>query len=196
MKNLFTIFFLFLTFNMFSQYNDVKMYFNDSTSIEGLGFIRKDKVYFKLEEKEEFSEWGFESVYKIDFFGFEKEVRTFEFVYSSVHRKFKLMELVIEGEVNLYKLEEEVIISNFDSETKMPSRNMLSSKEYFVKHKKDTVVLDILFGFKKKIARFFSDCPDIIEMVNDKTFSKDDIELIVIYYNKNCSAKNKANFNN
>ena len=186
----FTIcFFLFLSINSYSQYHDVKMYFNDSTSIEGLGYIRKDKFFFKLEEKDKFSKWGFESVYKIDFFGFEKEVRTFEFVYSSVHRKFKLMELVIDGEVNLYKLEEEIIISNSDSETKIPSRNMLSSKEYFVKHKKDTVVLDILFGFKKKIARFFSDCPDIIEKVNDTSFTKDDLDLIVLYYNKNCANK-------
>lgn len=191
MKNLYIVFFLFLSFNMYSQYNDVKMYFNDSTSIEELGYIKKDKIYFKLEEKEEFSEWGLESVYRIDFYGFENEVRSFEYVYSDAQNKFRLMELVIEGEVNLYKLENEVIIIP----TYLPKNNIIGvvqiskANGYFVKHKKDTTAIDILFGFKKRIVRFFSDCPDIIEMVEDKTFTRDDIELIVIYYNKNCATK-------
>ena len=50
------------------------MYFNDSTSIEGLGYIKNNKIFFKLEEKEAFSEWSFESVYRIDFYGFENSV--------------------------------------------------------------------------------------------------------------------------
>lgn len=189
MNNLFTIFFLFLTFNMFSQYNDVKMYFNDSTSIEGLGYIRKDKVYFKLEEKDEFSDWGMESIHRIDFFGFENEVRTFEYIFSDGHNKFRLMELVIEGEVNLYKLEKDIVIYNNNREDNIPNSYTSTVTGYFVKHKNDKTAIDIMFGFKKRIVRFFSDCPDIIEMVNDKTFTNNDIELIVIYYNKNCSVK-------
>lgn len=191
MKNLFVIFILFFSLNIYSQYNDVKIYFNDSTSIEGLGYIKKDKIYFKLEEKEDFSEWGLESVYKIDFFGFEKEVRTFEYVYSDAYRKFNLMELVVEGEVNLYKFEKDIVVFNNDIENKsFHNYTKTINLGYFVKHKKDKTAIDILFGFKKRVARFFSDCPDIIELVNDKTYTKDDIELIVIYYNKNCSTKN------
>ncbi len=189
MKNQFVIFLLFLSFNMYSQYNDVKMYFNDSTSIEGLGYISKDKIYFKLEEKEKFSEWGLESVYRIDFFGFENEVRTFEYIFSDGHNKFRLMELVIEGEVNLYKLEKDIVVYNNSSKENISNSYISTATGYFVKHKKDKTAIDIMFGFKKRIARFFSDCPDIIEMVNDKTFSKDDIDLIVKYYNDNCSVK-------
>lgn len=190
MKNLFAFLFLFLSLNMYSQYSDVKMYFNDSTSIEGLGYIRNDKIYFKLEEKEDFSEWGLESVYRIDFIGFENEVRTFEYIFSDGHNKFRLMELVIEGEVNLYKLEKDFVIYNNNPKENIYNSYTSTATGYFVKHKKDKTAIDILFGFKKRIARFFSDCPDIIEMVNDKTFTKDDIELIVIYYNKNCSIIN------
>lgn len=168
------------------------MYFNDSTSIEGLGYIRKDKVYFKLEEKEKFSEWGMESIYRVDFFGFENEVKTFNYVYSDIYRKFRLMELVIEGEVMLYKLQRDVIVYNNGQIEGRPTGGSYIDKtepEFYVMHKKDKTAIDILFGFKKKVARFFSDCPDIIEMVNDKTFAKDDIDLIVKYYNDNCATK-------
>ena len=178
---------------MYSQYNDVKMYFNDSTSIEGVGYIRKDKVYFKLDEKEKFSEWGMESIYRVDFFGFENEVKTFNYIYSDNYRKFCLMELVIDGEVTLYKLQRDIIVYN---NAQIEGRHIGSGSyidktepEYYVKHKKDKTATDILFGFKKRVARFFSDCPDIIEMVNDKTFTKDDVDLIVKYYNENCATK-------
>lgn len=164
------------------------MYFNDSTSIEGLGYIKNNKIFFKLEEKEAFSEWSFESVYRIDFYGFENSVRSFEFIYSDTFKKFHLMEMLVEGEVNLYKFEKNiVIVPGFGSGNAIGTLYSGELTEYFVKHKKDTTATNILFGFKKKIARFFSDCEDIIEMVEDKTFTKDDIELIVVYYNKNCS---------
>jgi len=193
MKNLFAILFLFVSFDMYSQYNDVKMYFNDSTSIEGLGYMKKDKIYFKLEEKEKFSEWGMESIYRVDFFAFESEVRTIEYVYSDADNKFHLMELVVDGEVTLYKLQRDIIVYNrgiTGDRTTSGSYADKTTPQYFVKHRKDKTATDILFGFKKRIARFFLDCPDIIEMVNDKTFIKDDIELIVKYYNDNCSVKN------
>ena len=192
MKKLFVIFLLFLSFNMYSQYNDVKMYFNDSTSIDGLGYIKINIVYFKLEEKEDFSEWGMESIYRIDFFGFENEVRSFEFIYSDTFKKFHLMELLVEGEVNLYTFEKNIIIVPGFGSKGISIGTLYKSKlkEYFVKHKKDTTATNILFGFNKKIPRFFSDCPDIIEMVNDKTFTRDDIDLIVKYYNDNCAIKN------
>ena len=191
MKNLFAIFFFFFSLNIYSQYSDVKLYFNDSTSIEGVGYIRKDKVYFKLDEKEKFSEWGMESIYRVDFFGFENEVKIFEYIYSDTDRKFRLLELVIDGEVCLYKMQRDIIVYDKKEINGMPTGGSHIDKteaEYYVKHKKDTTATNILFGFKKKIARFFSDCEDIIEMVEDKTFTKDDIELIVIYYNKNCSS--------
>lgn len=189
MKNLFTIVVFFFSFNIYSQYSDVKLYFNDSTSIEGLGYIRKDKVYFKLDEKEKFSEWGIESIYRVDFFGFENEVRIFEYIYSDTDNKFRLMELVIDGEVCLYKMQRDVIVSDNIISDKPTGYRYIdkTTPEYYVKHKKDKTATNILFGFKKKIARFFSDCENIIEIVEDKTFTKDDIELIVIYYNKSCS---------
>lgn len=167
------------------------MYFNDSTSIEGLGYIKKDKVYFKLEDKEKFSEWNFESIYRIDFYGFENNVRSFEYIYSDTFKKFHLMEILVEGEVNLYTFEKNIIIvPGFGSGNTIGALYKSKLTEYFVKHKKDKTATNILFGFKKKIPRFFSDCPDIIEMVEDKTFTKDDIDLIVKYYNDNCSIKN------
>jgi hypothetical protein len=41
-------------------------------------------------------------------------------------------------------------------------------------------------SFKKAIKEKFSDCPSIIEKVDKKEFKKEDIILLIYYYNDNC----------
>ncbi len=40
--------------------------------------------------------------------------------------------------------------------------------------------------FKKDMAEFFSDCPDLVERVESKDFRKGDLESMVRCYNTNC----------
>ena len=41
-------------------------------------------------------------------------------------------------------------------------------------------------SFKKSTAKFFSDCPELVEKIETKEFGRDDIKQIVLYYNSNC----------
>jgi len=41
-------------------------------------------------------------------------------------------------------------------------------------------------SFKKDVAKFFHDCPDVIKRVKDKEYKKEDLELVVKRYNKVC----------
>jgi hypothetical protein len=40
--------------------------------------------------------------------------------------------------------------------------------------------------FKKDMAEFFQDCPELVERINEKVFRKGDLELIVREYNEKC----------
>jgi len=41
-------------------------------------------------------------------------------------------------------------------------------------------------SFKKDVAEFFHDCPDVIKKVKDKEYKKEDLEMVVKRYNKVC----------
>lgn len=41
-------------------------------------------------------------------------------------------------------------------------------------------------SFKKDMAEYFSDCPALVDKIQDKDFKKYDMEAIVSFYNKNC----------
>ena len=41
----------------------------------------------------------------------------------------------------------------------------------------------------KKTKRFISDCPELVNRINEKEFQRKDIFKIINYYNDNCSQK-------
>jgi len=41
-------------------------------------------------------------------------------------------------------------------------------------------------SFKNKIRKFFSDCPELVEKINDKIFKRKHIEEVIEYYKLNC----------
>jgi len=53
--------------------------------------------------------------------------------------------------------------------------------------KKDGTMVDSSTGsFKNKIRKFFSDCPELVEKINDKIFKRKHIEEVIEYYKLNC----------
>ena len=42
-------------------------------------------------------------------------------------------------------------------------------------------------SFRKDMALYFSDCPDLVSRIQEKEFRKGDMELIVKEYNRKCS---------
>ena len=42
-------------------------------------------------------------------------------------------------------------------------------------------------SFRKDMTEYFSDCPALVEKIEDKDFRKSDLEMMVNFYNSNCS---------
>ena len=200
MKRLILLVVIFLCCNSLkAQHREVVIFFNDSTSLEGFGEVKKDKIYFKLEQKDELTEWDYKSVYAIHFVGYGF-IEKYEYVKSDKYRKPRIMQLIEEGNVFLYELPKQIVITNIVSRINYevrktsndyelngnPFKRVKFIKEYFIKMPNNEKAIDIVFSFKTRVERYFSDCPELIEKVNDKTFTKYNIPEMIIYYNDYC----------
>lgn len=45
------------------------------------------------------------------------------------------------------------------------------------------------FGFRKDMKVFFADCPKLVDKIEKKEYSRDDLESIARFYNSNCGGK-------
>jgi hypothetical protein len=45
-----------------------------------------------------------------------------------------------------------------------------------------------MFGFKKEMAQFFADCPQLVALIQGKEFKRRDLDEIVMFYNSRCQA--------
>jgi hypothetical protein len=53
--------------------------------------------------------------------------------------------------------------------------------------KKDGTMVDPSTGsFRKKMSEFFSDCPDLVDKINDKVYKRNQIDEVIEYYKVNC----------
>lgn len=103
------LFIILNNFSAFSQDQECILYFKDGTSLEGFGMLKivnildpKEKIKFRLTKKEKGDFWDFEDVSKITFIGFEM-TKTFEYIKTSKYEYPKLLEILVDGEVKLYR---------------------------------------------------------------------------------------------
>ena len=200
MKRLILLVVIFLCCNSLkAQHSQVVIFFNDSTSLDGYGEVINDKIYFKLEQKDELTEWDYNSVYAIHFVGYGF-IEKYEYVKSDKYRKPRIMQLIEEGNVFLYELPKQIVITNIVSRINYEVRKTSNDyelngnpfnrvkfiKEYFIKMPNNEKAIDIVFSFKTRVERYFSDCPELIEKVNNKTFTKYNIPEMIIFYNDYC----------
>lgn len=195
MSRIIILFFTFFCLNTLkAQHREVVIFFNDSTSLEGFGEVRKNKIYFKLEQNDKLSEWDYLSVRAIHFVGYGF-IEKYEYVKSDKYNKPKIMELIEEGNVNLYVFSEIVTKSyvpdiNFSNKPNGFSPSVYKTGlqvEYFIKRPNEDSATDITFSFKRRAIRYFSDCPELLEKINNRTFTSTNIPEIVAYYNDYCN---------
>jgi hypothetical protein len=201
MKKTILLFFIFLCLNILKAQNrEVVIFFNDSTSLDGFGEVKNDKIYFKLEQKDKPTVFDYNSVHAIHFVGYGF-IEKYEYVKSDKYKKPKIMELVEKGKITLYMLPKQIIITNIVSDINYQVRKTNSDfninenpnnpvkfiNEYFIKFPTNETAIDIVFSFKKRVLRYFSDCPELIEKVNNKTFTKSTIPEMIYFYNDYCN---------
>jgi hypothetical protein len=191
MKKIIVLILLHFSVTVFSQEREATILFNDSTSVIGLGEIKKEKIYFRVSSSDEVSVWNYDMAQGLIFSGYgfsEKYV----YVKPNKNSKPKLMEVIEEGKVNLYKESSfglQVGIGPSVSNSNVgagPNLYHDYSTVYYVKRKTEEYATDISFSFKSNSSRYFSDCDMLLQKIKKKEFRKKDIIKIVYFYNDYC----------
>jgi hypothetical protein len=200
MKSLIHIFIFFLLshFFAFSQDQECILYFNDGTSIEGFGNLEVkgmldpiDKIKFRLTKEEKGDYWGFEDVSRITFIGFEFN-KTFEYVKTSTLDKPKLLELLVEGEVNLYRNIDYVAGQIFfQKNSTFPTiiGDRETTKHYLIRETEEIATCidcSILKSWAKNVSKYLADCDTLVRDLKNHKYSFAELEDTIIYYNDIC----------
>ncbi|KLT68570.1 hypothetical protein [Flavobacterium sp. ABG] len=191
------IFLLFLSTSIYAQDRECIIFFHEGDSIEGVGQIKNNKVKFKITPDSKADSWDFETISKIKFVGYGFE-ETYEYVKLNSFDNPKLLELVLDGEVYLYRMAKLQYYTTMNSSPgSFPQGGASYSNTteqftefYYLKRKKEQyptyINLGILSNWKKTATNYFSDCDILIKKIKDKKFNSTQIKEIVEYYNYIC----------
>ena len=190
---------LFLLFNnLNAQDQEATLFFNDGTSLKGYGAIEDDyriKFRLTLDEDDKGDVWTDIMAKGITFYGFDKEVR-YEYQYEKFDKSYPLLlEVVEEGNVNLYVDSHQVVFYNynqigegdFNVNTIEGYHSDIKINKYYIKKKNEDLVIKINNKFfYKKAKEYFKDCPSLIENMKSKKYTKSNALDLVYYYNDLC----------
>ena len=75
----------------------------------------------------------------------------------------------------------------YNAGTGMTTGGSTYSVERFVLQKNNgSLVQPRWISFRKDMSKFFADCPELVQRIQDRDFKKGDLELIVQDYNQKC----------
>ncbi|WP_430409762.1 hypothetical protein [Kordia sp.] len=182
------ILFIAFTTICFGQNQKCELLFNDGTTIEGYGSLtNKDKIKFRLDRNSKPDTWDHTNVKRITFFGFENLKVTYQYVKMMFSTKRKLLEVVVDGEVKLLA----DVKSEWMSLGKPWNNTKIDATELFlIKHnEKELTPVNLgLFGnWKKKLLRYFEDCPEVTDGIKSGEYNRNNIKTLVEDYNIYCT---------
>ncbi len=192
MKKLFTFIALAILLsstNCFSQSEKATIFFKDGESIQGYGFVKNNKVKFRvsLDSKGDF--WEHEMIDKIEFETFFG-IKTFKYIKANDFNPPFLMELVTEGEVSLYRKSSSSWQTN-PGLNGLPSNYKVEKVTNFLIRKGDDFPSCLNCGlfnkWKKRSIDFFINCPGLIEKIKSNEYREIHLQEIVEYYNDFCT---------
>jgi len=197
--------FIFIILNnifAFSQDQECILYFKDGTSIEGFGMLKivnildpKEKIKFRVTKEEKGDFWDFEDVSKITFIGFEM-TKTFEYVKINSMDYPKLLELLVEGEVNLYRNTEinthSIYYGNNGFEkNNFPAYSESKTQQNYLKRDNEEIATCIdcnLFkSWAKNVSKYLANCKNLVDDLNNHKYTFAELEDVIIFYNDFCS---------
>ncbi|RZJ53550.1 MAG: hypothetical protein EOO44_08140 [Flavobacterium sp.] len=188
------------TFQAYSQDQECTLFFKDGDSIEGYGIIKNNKIKFRISLDSKADTWDFENVSKIEFPDFHM-LYTYEYVKLNSFDNPKLLELVVDGEVKLYRLEKTLLLINMNPEfvdlqkgesilSKHREPNKQTTEVFYLKRKNDEypthINIGILSNWKKVTTTYFSDCDFLVKKIKDNKYTSNQINEIVEFYNDIC----------
>ncbi len=185
---------LFLTFilsnSALAQTQKVVLTFNDGTTLDGFGMIHKiNKIKFRISLDEDPDIWTDLMVKNIIFYGFEISIK-YEFISLKPNEPSKLLEVLAEGNTNLYA---DVIDLTFFSNGSWNNGtftgatfDQIRSTKIYVRRDEEFPV-PLTGNFKRKAKKYFSDCSGLIKKLDSGEFRKLNSNEMVDYYNDFCS---------
>lgn len=200
MKKNLLVFILFFNSNVFAQTQEAILYFNDGTSLQGLGMIKKandylsfrneDKISFRLTEDDKPDLWTSEDVKGITFLGFENSI-IMKYVRVDKYDKAELLEVVTDGTVNLYKQTKIVNTYTFSNSGNLgnifPSSGQTEIEAYYLKRENEEFPTKIKDNYIKSTAKYFSDCELLVKKIKNHEFTFETLDKLVNFYNDICS---------
>ncbi len=201
--NLKLLFFLFLNnFFAFSQDQECILYFKDGTSLEGYGMLKivnildpKEKIKFRLTKEEKGDFWDFEDISKITFIGFEI-TKTFEYVKTSKLEYPKLLEILVDGEVKLYRSPESIthrfyFDNNDIGKNNFPKTSVTSVQNNYLKRDNEEIATcidcSVFKNWAKNVSNYLSDCTTLVDDLKNYKYTFAELEDAIIFYNDFCT---------
>lgn len=192
-KHLF-FFFSVLFFNFsHSQEREAKLLLKNNNSVEGVGEIKKNKIYFRLSLDEKPEIWTEDDAKGIAFIGYRLPEKYIYIVHGKKN-EVHLMEALQEGAVELYK--DTYVTTEYystglslgaNSNFPMSTVNSVKNVDYYIKKLNEVKGIKVNMNFKKIGQTFFSDCEDLIAKINEEDFfEEEEIIDLVKFYNHNC----------
>lgn len=197
MKKIIVLIVITLCTTLSGQEREATILFNDSTSVKGFGEIKKEKIYFRVSLDAKIKEWDFEMASGLIFSGYGFSEKYLYIKPDKYSKKPIIMEVIEEGNVNLYKksfITEKAYDDPTKSITDINNRKTYVydfESTYYVKRKNEENATDLSFSFKTNSIKYFSDCKILVEKINKKEFKKDNIVEIVYYYNDYCDEEDE-----
>ena len=193
--------FLSIIFTAHSQKQKCTIYFDDNTSITGLGKIKGDNfIKFKLNDEAKSTDYD---PMIIDRIVIENDGVSQVYKYKKQKDGSPFwLKVITEGKVSLYK--NEYSGHNFGPTMSnngingFSGMNMVSNSVtiYYIAHGEEfevsviTSLGSLSKNFKKTASEYFKDCPVLVEKISNKEYKKDDIYDVVKFYNSKCNTEN------
>ena len=120
--------------------------------------------------------------------------KTFEYVKTSEYEYPKLLEILVEGEVKLYR-SPETISSNifFDNnlnKNKFPQTTVKTVQNNYLKRDNEEIATcidcSIFKSWAKNVSNYLSDCPNLVEDLKNYKYTFEELEDAIIFYNDYC----------
>ena len=194
MKNILLFLFLItINFHSYSQFSEpyrpTKVVLKTGDSLVGMGKTRNKAFKFRASSESKAFFIDFSKIKFIKQKNSENEWIKFKFFQTTNSEKFtRVQELNIGGTLELY-----AIISNRNVSVAGGGSFPMTSVSYYLKknHEERLTkigIYDPVFSdYTTLVRNYFSDCPKLIEKIENKTLRfRDGLEKMVKYYNSNC----------
>lgn len=121
-------------------------------------------------------------------FSFEMEGREFRMVsqpyggglLSASNRSFLLQ--IFDGPVKMFEHRQTVRMGGGPNMPASYSQNIT----WLLQRGNEQLLQPRMIGFKKQMAEYFADCPQLVAAIQDKEFKRKDLDEIVLFYNNRC----------